>query len=121
MPSISIEQFQKAVRAAKRVVLDRMEAKMAKSSAKKLRQFSSGVFVFSLFGLLLLGIPLVVGKKYPGKLGVLFKYSALAAVTFFVTVNLFGAVLTGMRAAQGALGSATNPSLAIAKGHVRIT
>jgi hypothetical protein len=116
VPSISIEQFQKAVRAAKRVVLDRMEAKMAKSSAKKLRQFSTGVFVFSLLGVLLLGIPLVVGKKYPGKLGVLFKYSALAAVTFFVTVNLFGAVLTGMRAAQGALGSATNPSLAIAKG-----
>jgi hypothetical protein len=74
------------------------------------------VFVFSLFGVLLLGIPLVVGKKYPGKTGVLFKYSALAAVTFFLTVNLFGAVLTGMRAAQGALGSATNPSLAIAKG-----
>jgi hypothetical protein len=116
VPSITIEQFQNAVRAAKRVVLDRMAAKLAKSSAKKLRQFSTGVFVFSLLGVLLLGIPVVVGKKYPGKLGVLFKYSALAAVTFFVTVNLFGAVLTGMRAAQGALGSATNPSLAIAKG-----
>jgi hypothetical protein len=116
LPSISIEQFQKAVRAAKRLVLGRMEAKMEKSSAKKLRQFSTGVFVFSLLGLLLLATPLVVGKKYPGKGGVLFKYSAFAAVTFFVTVNLFGAVLMGMRVAQGALGSATNPSLAIASG-----
>ena len=48
--------------------------------------------------------------------GVLFKYSALAAGTFFVTVNLFGGVLFGMKTAQGALGSATNPGLAIASG-----
>ena len=38
-------------------------------------------------------MPLVLAKKYPGQGSVLFKYSALAAVTFFVTVNLFGGVL----------------------------
>lgn len=116
MPSISVEQFRKAVRAAKHLVLGRMETKLAKSSAAKLRQFSSGVFAFSLLGLLLLATPLVIGNKYPGKTRVLFKYSAFAALTFVVTVNLFGAVLVGMRVAQGALGSATNPSLAIASG-----
>ncbi|MDB4954356.1 MAG: hypothetical protein JWO36_1925, partial [Myxococcales bacterium] len=115
-PSISVEQFQKIVLVVKKVVLDRMEKKMAKGTAKKMKQFSIGIFVFSLLGLLLLAIPLAVGKNYPGKFGILFKYSALAAVTFFVTVNLFGGVLMGMRTAQGALGSMTNPSLAIAGG-----
>jgi hypothetical protein len=36
--------------------------------------------------------------------------------TFFVTVNLFGGVLYGMKTAQSALGSSTNPALAIASG-----
>ena len=39
----------------------------------------------------------------------LFKYSALAAATFFVTVNLFGGVLLLMRTSQRALGEYTNP------------
>jgi hypothetical protein len=115
-PSMTVEEFQKIVLVVKKVVLARMEKKMAASSAKKMAQFSTGIFVFSLLGLFLLVIPLVVGKRYPGKSGVLFKYSALAAVTFFVTVNLFGGVLMGMRTAQGALGNLTNPSLAIASG-----
>ena len=89
---------------------------MAKSAAKKMATFSLGVFAFSLLGLLLLAMPLVLVKKYPGKQGVLFKYSALAALTFFLTVNLFGGVLYGMKTVQGALGSATNPGLAIASG-----
>ena len=113
-PSISSEQFRKIVLLVKKVVLAKMEKKMAKSSAKKMAKFSLGIFVFSLFGLGLLAIPLVMRKKYPGKGKILFKYSALAAATFFVTVNLFGGVLFGMKTAQGALGSSTNPTLAIA-------
>jgi hypothetical protein len=97
-------------------VLAKMEAKMAKKSAVKMAKFSLGIFCFSLLGFGLLLMPLFVKKKYPGKAGVLFKYSALAALTFFVTVNLFGGVLFGMKTAQGALGSSTNPTLAIASG-----
>ena len=115
-PSMTVEQFQKIVRIVKKVVLDRMEKKMAKSSAKKMRRFSIGISVFSLLGLLLLGMPLVLRKKYPGQDKTLFKYSALAAVTFLVTVNLFGGVLYGMKSVQGEFGSLTNPSLAIAGG-----
>ena len=115
-PSMTIAQFRTAVRMAKKIVLAKMEKKMAKGSAKKMEQFSTGIFVFSLLGLLLLGIPLVVGRRYPGKTKILFKYSALAAVTFVITVNLFGGVLMGMRTVQGELGSLTNPSLAIAAG-----
>jgi hypothetical protein len=115
-PSMTVEQFRAVVRVVKKVVLTRMENKMEKSSAKKMAQFSMFIFFFSLGGLLLLALPLVMAKKYPGKMGVMFKYSALAAVTFFVTVNLFGGVLMGMRTVQGSLGSLTNPSLAIAAG-----
>jgi hypothetical protein len=115
-PSITPEQFRKIVMLIKKVVLAKMEAKMAKKSAAKMAKFSFGIFCFSLLGFGLLLMPLFVKKKYPGKTGVLFKYSALAALTFFVTVNLFGGVLFGMKTAQGALGGSTNPTLAIASG-----
>jgi hypothetical protein len=116
LPSITIDQFRTAVRVARKVVLDRMEAKMANSAAKKLNRFARFVFLFSLAGVLLLAMPLVLARRYPGKRGILFKYSGLAALTFFVTVNLFGGVLVAMRATQAAMGSAANPSLAIAAG-----
>jgi hypothetical protein len=115
-PSMTVEDFRSIVLLVKKVVLAKMEKKMAKSAAKKLGKFSFGVFVFSMLGLLLLAIPLVLGNKYPGQRGLLFKYSALAAVTFFLTVNLFGGVLYGMKTAQSTLGSSTNPALAIARG-----
>jgi hypothetical protein len=115
-PSIDIEMFRKGVRIAKKVVLQKMEKKIAKQSDKKMRQFSMIVVGFSLLGLLLLLMPLALAKKYPGQGKVLFKYSALAAVTFVVTVNLFGGVLYGFRTVQGALSSYTNPSTAIAAG-----
>jgi hypothetical protein len=116
VPSISPEEFRKIVALIKKVVLAKMETKMAKKSAEKMATFSLGIFCFSLLGLGLLVMPLLLEKKYPGKRALLFKYSALAAGTFFVTVNLFGGVLFGMKTVQGVLGSATNPSLAIASG-----
>lgn len=115
-PSITVDQFRKVVRVVRKIVLARMEHKMVLSAAKKMRQFSIGVTVLSLAGLLLLLMPLALRRKYPGQAKVLFQYSALAAATFFVTVNLFGGVLLGLKTVQGALGSATNPSLAIANG-----
>src|SRR2546423_5332131 len=38
-PSMTVDEFRKVVRIVKKVVLGRMEKKMAKSSAKKMRQF----------------------------------------------------------------------------------
>ena len=113
-PSISVDDFQKIVRLTKKVVLDKMENKMATSSAKKMARFSIGIFAVSLLGFGLLAMPLVLRKKYPGKGTPLFRYSALAALTFFVTVNLFGGVLFAMKTAQPNLGALTKPSLAIA-------
>ncbi len=115
-PSLTVEQFRTYVQLAKRVVLEKMKGKIAKSSDKKMRTFSYIVMGCSLLGILLLLMPLAMAKKYPGQGKVLLKYSALAAVTFIVTVNLFGAVLFGLRTVQGALSNYTNPSVAIASG-----
>jgi hypothetical protein len=115
-PSMTVEEFRKLVGLAKKVVLQKMEKKIEKSSAKKMRWFSWAIFFVSLSGFLLLGMPLVLRKKYPGQTGTLFKYSALAGLVFFATINLFGGVLFGFRTVQGALSNYTNPSIAIAKG-----
>lgn len=116
MPSLDAATFQKLVRLAKKKVMPRLEAKIEKKTAAKMAKFAKIVVFFSLAGLLLLLTPLFLMKKYPGKAGMLFKYAAIAAVTFVVTVNLFGGVLFGMRSVQGALGRFTNPQLAIANG-----
>src|SRR5258708_3563583 len=44
-PSMTVDQFRKIVGLARTVVLDRMEKKMAKSAAKKMAHFSTGIFV----------------------------------------------------------------------------
>jgi hypothetical protein len=116
LPSMTVEQFQKAVKIAEKVVLQKMQIKIAKKADKKMRTFSLIVVGFSGLGILLLLMPLVLGKKYPGQGKVLFKYSALAALTFIVTVNLFGGVLYGFRTVQGAMSNYTNPSVALASG-----
>lgn len=115
-PSLTVEDFRKLVGLAKQKVLERLEAKIAKAQAKKMQKFGAIVSYFSLAGLLLLLMPLFLMKKYPGKGGLLFKYSALAAVVFVVTVNLFGGVLMGLRTVQGAVGGVTNPQIALARG-----
>lgn len=115
-PSIDPERFRSIVRVVKRAVLARMEAKLAASAAAKLSRFATGIALVSLLGLGLLFMPLVLRRRYPGRGKVLFQYSALAAGTFVVLVNLFGGVLVGMKTVQGALGTYTNPSLAVAAG-----
>ncbi|MDX2089295.1 MAG: hypothetical protein SFX73_15680 [Kofleriaceae bacterium] len=115
-PSMTVEQFRAGVRLVKKIVLGKMAKKIAKKADQRMAKFSWIVFGVSLCGFLLLAMPLVLKKKYPGQGKLLLKYSALAAGTFFVTVNLFGAVLFSMRTAQGALSNYTNPSIAIASG-----
>lgn len=114
--AMSTEEFRALVDLAKRKVLARLEAKMAAKQAERMGKISWLITLFSLAGLLLLATPLVLRRRYPGRGGLMFKYSALAAVTFVVTVNLFGMVVVGMRSAQGAMGRQTNPQLRIAEG-----
>jgi hypothetical protein len=116
LPSLTIEHFRKIVQITKKVVLGRMAKKIAKKNAQKMAKFGMLVIAFSGAGLLLLLMPLFLAKKYPGQGKVLFKYSGLAALTFVVTVNLFGGVLFLMRGVQTALSDFTNPQIALAEG-----
>ncbi|MCX5742597.1 MAG: hypothetical protein NT062_08885 [Proteobacteria bacterium] len=116
MPSIDVETFRKLVRIAKKIVLAKMEKKIAIKSAKKMQTFSLIVVGCSGLGVLLLLMPLVLAKKYPGQGKLLLKYSALAALVFIVTVNMFGGVIYGFRTVQTAMSSYTNPATAIAGG-----
>ncbi|HEU0032697.1 MAG TPA: hypothetical protein VFQ53_18830 [Kofleriaceae bacterium] len=115
-PSLTADQFRKLVRVAKKVVLGKMMKKIEKKSEKRMATFSLIVHGVSLLGIFLLLMPVFLKKKYPGQGKLLFKYSALAAITFIVTVNLFGGVLFGLRTVQGELSNYTNPSIAIASG-----
>ena len=115
-PAITAEQLRTAIRAAKAKVLPKLEAKIEIKSARRMATISKLIFGFSLAGVLLLGMPLFLRRRYPGQGAKLFKYSALAAVTFVVTVNLFGVIALGFRSAQAALARQTNPQLKIAEG-----
>jgi len=116
VPTIKIEDFQKLVDVARKVVLGKMKIKAERKQAKKMKTFSLIVVGISGLGVLLLLMPIFLGKKYPGQGGTLFKYSALAALTFIVTVNLFGGVLYGLRTVPGQHSGLTNPSVALAGG-----
>jgi hypothetical protein len=115
-PAMSLEKFKKLVATARAKVLAKLEAKIAYKAAQRMSRITLVIFLISLGGVLLLAMPLFLRKKYPGKGGMLFKYSALAAVTWFVTVNLFGVVAVTFRTAQSAMGTLTNPQLKIAEG-----
>jgi len=72
-----------------------MEKKIAAKSAQRMANVSWLVFALSCFGIFLPPHAARAGQKYPGQGKVLFKYSALAAVTFFVTVNLSRRAVSG--------------------------
>jgi hypothetical protein len=114
--AMSREEFRQLVELARRKVLARLEARMAAKQAARMATISTWITRISLLGLLLLATPLVLRRRYPGQGARLLKFSALAALTFVVTVNLFGAVVVGMREVQGALGRQTNPQLRVAEG-----
>ncbi len=67
----------------------------------------------SLSGVLLLLMPLWMGKKYPGQTGRLFGFAALASGTFVLSMLLFTGALLGMRLVQGELAEQTNPQIVI--------
>ena len=114
--AMSTEEFRSLVRLARAKVLDRLQAKMAKKQDARMATIGRLILYFSFAGVLLLFMPLALRRRYPGKGAMLLKYSALAALTFVVTVNFFGAVVLGMRGAQAGLGELTNPQLKVAEG-----
>src|SRR5688572_22432578 len=98
---------------AREKLLVQLEDKILAKQEAQLDRIMTGLSIVALAGFLLLFTPLVLMRRYPGRMGVLVKYSVLASLTFVVAVNLFAGVLLVMRTVQGAAGRATNPQLAI--------
>lgn len=105
--------LRKLVAKVRAKVVPKLEEKIERKSEVTMGRVSSALAIFSLAGVFLLLLPFFYKNRYPGKLGLLFKYSLLAAGTFVVAVNLFAAVLLVMRTAQASVASITNPQLAV--------
>ena len=105
--------LREVLRAQKEKVAERLEEKIAAKQDAKMATMSSVLSWLSLAGLLLLALPLVLRKKYPGQGPLLFKYSAIAAGVCTVAIFLFAQVLLLLRGVQGALSSLTNPQVAV--------
>lgn len=92
-------------------VLEKISDKIAAKQGEKLDRIAFVLSLFACCGVFLLALPFVLRKKYPDKMRTLWKYSALAALLFFLAVNLFAVVLFTMRGTQSALGKYTNPQV----------
>jgi hypothetical protein len=106
-----VAALREAARGVRAAVFDRMTAKIEAKQAEKLDRLSLLLSIFAWCGALLLLLPLFLRKRYPDRMGVLFKYSALAALLFFLAVSLFSVVLIVLRGTQSALGEYTNPQV----------
>ncbi len=102
-----------ALEKARPRVVGKLEEKMAASQQANMNRLSTGMFLFSLLGLLLVFRPLFLLRRFPGQAGKLFGYGALSAGLFFVTVNLFAMVIGVLKVTQGAAGHFTNPQVAV--------
>lgn len=94
-------------------VVGTIAARIEAKQGRNLGRIAFALFLVSLAGLLLLLAPLVLRRRYPNQGRVLFAYSALAALLFFVAINLFAGVVLTMRGAQAATGSVTNPQIQV--------
>lgn len=107
------EFIKKIIPKVKAKALEKLEAKIDEKQAKKMQTLSMVLFFFGFTGLLLLLMPLFLAKKYPGKGGVIFKFSGIAAISTVVVLELFAGVVILLKTVQGALGKFTNPQLKI--------
>jgi hypothetical protein len=99
------------VRQVRGNVLDKITDKIQTKQGQKLDRIAIVLSIIALSGVFLLLMPLFLKKKYPNQTGTLFKYSALAALLFFLAVNLFALVLFAMRGTQTVVGKYTNPQV----------
>lgn len=93
------------------LVVEKLSERMLDKQDERMGIVSTIFSVVSVLGLGLLLMPLLLRKRYPGQGAVLWKYSALAALIFIVTINLFAGVFAVLRTAQMVAGQATNPQI----------
>lgn len=106
-----VAALRELARSTRAAMFDRMTARIEARQVEKLDRISFLLSLFALSGALLLFMPFFLRRKYPDRMGVLVRYSALAALLFYLAVNLFAVVLLLMRGTQSAFGEYTNPQI----------
>ena len=108
-----IEVLRKKLHEVRDRTYDKTLAKIQQKNEEKVGALAGYFAWLSLSGLLLLLLPIVQGKKFPGQGGKLFAMSAMAAGSMVVAILMMSGVMLGMRTVQGSLGEATNPQLVV--------
>lgn len=94
----------------------RFQARIEAKQAESLARIATILVLLPLLGLFLFFMPFGLSRKHPGKMGVLFRSSAIAAALFMVTGYLFAAVLLVLRIVQTTASNQVNPQIAIIRG-----
>lgn len=115
---ISTERLRAWLGLARAKVIERLRDQEESAQA---RSFSYILVILSVFGaigfVVVLLMPLSLTRRYPDRRAQLWKASAIAAVTFVVTVALLGATLLVMRTVQGKVAiESTSPRMVVANG-----
>ncbi len=112
-PKVYAAYIREIVRSKREVVEETITDKVLDKQIERMGVVSQIVSALAFLGFGLLAMPLLLRKRYPGKGPILWKYSAVAALLFFVTVNLFAGVLSVLRFGQMIGGGLTNPQVQI--------
>ena len=112
-PKLYAEYIRAIIAAKREAVEDKIYDRVIEKQVSRMDMVSGIFSIVSALALGLLLMPLILRKRYPGKSGVLWKYSAISALLFFVTINLFAGVLSVLRVGQMVGGGMTNPQVQI--------
>ncbi len=111
--ALYIPVLRKKLAEVKQKTHDKSVAKMTEKQNAKMNLIAKILALISLSGVLLLAIPLIKGKKYPGQMGKLFAYSALAGGALTLSILLLTGVLIATRTLQATTAELTNPQIVI--------
>jgi hypothetical protein len=115
-PKAYAEYLRRNIAKVREPVMQKVRDKILAKQSSSVGRVIGLLSWLSLAGLLLLLAPLVLARKYPGKGPLLWKSSAIAAVTFVVAVNLFVGALLLVRGAQTVAGQFVNPQVGLVNG-----
>jgi hypothetical protein len=107
------EYIRKIIPIVKERVIDKLSAKITAKTEQKMSRIGIGLVAFSFASWLILLAPLFLSKKYPGKGALLFKFSAIAAASAFLVINLFAGVVFTIKTVQAVAGKEVNPVIKI--------
>jgi hypothetical protein len=115
---ISEERLREWLGIAREKVVGIIKAKESSAQDKNANRILIVLLAAAGLGfVIVLLMPVFLGRKYPGQSALLWKSSAVAAATLVVTVILLGASLLTIRTVQGKVASdSTSPKMRVAEG-----